>query len=75
MISGCVKSSAKDPLAIYKNLTDSLFVSRSSPSAILLGIETAALRIWSLNPKSLLKNPVFVNLYMYTAIFSKPSTF
>ena len=38
-------NSLGEPLAIYKNLTESLFVSLSSPSAILLATETAARRI------------------------------
>ena len=46
----CVTSSPDDPFAKYKNLADSAWDSRSSPSAMLEGIETAARVIWSFKP-------------------------
>lgn len=46
----CVSNSAADPCAIYKNCMNSFFVLRDLPSAILLGIETAARFICAVSP-------------------------
>ena len=56
-ITNCVFSSYSEPFAIDKNWRNSLFPPLPNPSAIFEGIETAALLIWSLNPKSFAKLP------------------
>jgi len=51
-ISSCVSSSLRDPFATFKNCANSFRLLRAAPSAILLGIETAALRICATSPNS-----------------------
>jgi len=46
----CVKSSELEPLAIYKKCKNSFVDALVYPSAILEGIETAALCIWEARP-------------------------
>ena len=48
-----VRSSAAEPLAMWRYCINSFCEFRSAPSAIFDGIETAARFIWSLSPNSL----------------------
>src|SRR6267143_3715776 len=66
-INNCVFSSPADPFAIYKYRMNSAIVSRSFPSAIFEAMETAALLIWSLKPKSFPNSPLFEIAYNSTA--------
>src|SRR6267378_1180016 len=66
-INNCVFSSPADPLAIYRYRMNSAIVSRSFPSAIFEAMETAALLIWSLRPKSFPNSPLFEITYNSTA--------
>lgn len=45
-----VSGSLAEPAATYRNCTNSLFDLRAAPSAMLTGIETAALLIWEIIP-------------------------
>jgi hypothetical protein len=51
-INNWVSGSLNDPFATLKNRANSLLLLRAAPSAMLLGMETAALRICVVKPKS-----------------------
>ena len=46
----CVSSSALEPMAMYRKRIDSFVLSGFAPSAILLGTETVARRIYVVRP-------------------------
>ena len=64
MIS-CVSSSDMDPREIYKNCLNSFLEFLPAPSAMLLGIETAHLRIWFVSPYFSASGNFEVILYIF----------